>query len=154
MPNRSPPAPVTASLITKTVVRAAPTSTTNITGFFATIRGFSFTNDSFIARLRISGSNRARARTPLEMSCVLSGLVSILGSCGGRVAVAILKHLSVQHLEVLNDGSERECREIRECTDNNDCSNQQDDEQRAVRRQCTAGDRNQFFRGETSRDGQ
>src|ERR1019366_9008101 len=41
MPNRRPPAPMTTSLITYIVVNAAPTSTTNITGFFATILGFS-----------------------------------------------------------------------------------------------------------------
>src|SRR5215831_15296148 len=116
MPKRRPPAPVTESLITNTVVKAAPTSTTNITGFFATARGFSLTNDSFVARRRISGSNSGRARTPLEMSCAVSGLLSVLaGLCcrGGTVAVDMSKHLSVEHLEVLNNWSQRERREVR-----------------------------------------
>jgi hypothetical protein len=33
-----------------------PTSTTNMTGFFATMRGSSFRNESPIARLTIAGS--------------------------------------------------------------------------------------------------
>src|SRR6059036_2623083 len=144
MPKRSPPAPVTASLITKTVVRAAPTSTTNITGFFATIRGFSLMNESLVARLRISGSNSGRARTPLEMSCVASVFVATLGSSGGAIALAISKHLSVPHLEMLNNRAQRKRREICEGADNDDGSDQQDDEQRAVGRQSPAGHRNQF----------
>src|SRR5262249_40365876 len=149
MPKRSPPAPVTASFITKAVVRAAPTSTTNITGFFATFHGLSLMKESLVARLRISGSNRGRVRTPLEMSGVASGLASALGSSGGAIAVAISKHLSVQHLEMLNNWAQRKCREIREGPDNDDGSDQQDDEQRAVSRQSAAGHRTQFFRCET-----
>src|SRR5215831_3806764 len=100
------------SFITKAVVRAAPTSTTNMTGFFARTRGFSFTNDCLIARFTISGSNNGRVRTPFEMSCALSifGVV-VLGSWG-TVAVAISKHLSVQHLEMLDDRAQRQSRKI------------------------------------------
>src|SRR5436190_10406145 len=150
MPKRSPPASVTASLITKTVVSAAPTSTTNITGFFATIRGFSLMNESLVARLRISGSNRGRARTPLEMSCAPSVLVSTLGSPGGAIAVAMSKHLSVQHLEMFNNRAQRKRREVCEGANNDNGSHEQDDEQRTVGRQSPAGHRNQFFRCETS----
>src|SRR5262245_52778775 len=117
MPKRRPPAPVIASLMTNTVVKAAPTSTTNITGFFATAIGFSFVNDSLIARLRISGSKGERARTPLEMSCAPSGLISdfvCLCCRGGTVAVDISKHLSIQHLEMLDNWAQRERREIRQ----------------------------------------
>src|SRR5438876_2679990 len=150
MPKRRPPAPVTASLITKTVVRAAPTSTTNITGFFATIRGFSLMNESLVARLRISGSNSGRARTPLEMSCVASVLVSSLGCSGGAITVAISKYLSLQHLEMLNNRAQRKCREIREGPDNDNGSDQQDDEQRTVRWLSPAAHRNESCRRETS----
>ena len=42
---------------------AAPTSTTNMTGFFISVTGFSLTNDSSMARARRSrGSNSGRAR--------------------------------------------------------------------------------------------
>jgi hypothetical protein len=37
-------------------VITAPTSTTNITGFFISVRGFNFTNESQHARLAISAS--------------------------------------------------------------------------------------------------
>ena len=41
---------------------AAPTSTTNITGFFIMVRGFSLRNESAMARLTMGGSNSGRAR--------------------------------------------------------------------------------------------
>ena len=46
----------------RNVVRTLPTSTMNITGFFAWRRGSSFTKLSRIARRTIFGSNIARAR--------------------------------------------------------------------------------------------
>src|ERR1039458_6706921 len=112
MPNRSPPAWVITSLITYTVVNAAPTSTTNITGFFATCAGFSFTNDCWIARLRISGSNSGRARTPREMSIGGSSLVSGLRGVFCAVVVDIFgaplilvrsEQFAGIHLEVFHD---------------------------------------------------
>src|SRR5215510_3755801 len=124
MPNKSPPAPVTASLITNTVVKAAPTSTTNMTGFLATILGFSLTKDSFVARARISGSNRGRARTPLEMRAAPSVLISGLCSFGGATSVAISKHLPVQHLEMFDDWSQRERGEVCQCTDDHNGSDE------------------------------
>src|SRR5215468_9222402 len=138
MPNKSPPAPVTASLITNKVVSAAPTSTTNMTGFFATILGLSLTKDSFVARRRISGSKRGRARTPFEMSCALSLLISGLRLCGGAVRVDISKHLPVEHLEMLNYGPQRKCREIRQRANNHDRSDKQKHEERAMRGQRAA----------------
>src|SRR5215510_5769711 len=155
MPKRRPPAPVTASLMTNTVVRAAPTSTTNITGFFATVLGLSFMNDSLVARLRISGSKSGRARTPLEMSCAPSGLASGFGCfcCrGGTVTVDISKHLSVQHMEVLNYGAHRERWKVRQRANDDDGSNQEDDEQRSVGRQRTAGHGNELLRSQAARD--
>src|ERR1700730_10394115 len=128
MPKSSPPTPAIASLMTKTVVNAAPTSTTNITGFFTTILGFSLRNDSLIARLRISESNSGRARTPREMSCGPSCFVSCLRSSGGAPRVDIFnssfvissEQLSVQHLEVFNNWAQRERREICERAYNQD----------------------------------
>src|SRR5215813_3604467 len=147
MPNRSPPAPVTASLITNTVVSAAPTSTTNMTGFLATALGLSLMKDSFVARRRISGSKSGRARTPLEMSCVPSALISGLRFCGGAVRVDISKHLPAEHLEMLNYGPQRKCREIRQRANNHDRSDKQNHEQGAVCRQSAARYRNEFLSG-------
>src|SRR5438552_18778494 len=67
------------SRTTKTVVTAAPTSTTNITGFLITTGGLSLTNDSRIARLTISGSNKGRARTSFFGSSVVSSSRTGLG---------------------------------------------------------------------------
>src|ERR1700694_4311685 len=44
-----------------TVVSNAPTSTTNITGFFASVTGLSLTKESRTARLAICGSKSGRA---------------------------------------------------------------------------------------------
>src|SRR5215468_9055240 len=152
MPNRSPPAPTKASLMTKIVVSAAPTSTTNITGFFATWRGFSLRNDSFVARLTISGSNRGRVRTPFEMSSVASVFALSLGSCGGAVTVAISKHLSVQHLKMLNDRPKRKSREVGQRADDDDGSDKKNDEQRTMSRQRAARHWNQFLPGQAAGD--
>src|ERR1035441_984912 len=57
-------APVAISRAARMVVMAAPTSTTNITGFFIMVRGFSLTNESLSARFTIGGSNSGRAREP------------------------------------------------------------------------------------------
>src|SRR5262245_57167249 len=114
-----------ASLITKSVVKAAPTSTTNITGFLATSLGFSLTKESLVARLRIAGSNRGRARTPLDRSCVPSGLISGLRSRGRAVRVAILVHLPIQHLEMFHNWTQRKCRKIGESAHDDDGAHQQ-----------------------------
>ena len=88
--------------MTKTVVSAAPTSTTNITGFFATFLGLSLTNDSLVARFTISGSNSGRARTPLEMSAVAScSLISGLRSTGGAVTVDISSSLFAHDIKTI-----------------------------------------------------
>ena len=50
--------PVAASRRAKKVVTTLPTSTTNITGFFATCRGSSLTKASFVARRTRAGSKR------------------------------------------------------------------------------------------------
>src|SRR5579871_1830414 len=164
MPKNTFGALAKASLMTNTVVSAAPTSTTNITGFFATKTGFSLTNDSFVALLRISGSNKGRARTPREMSAVAScWRASVFFSGGGTVTVDIFQllvlirgseQLAIQHLEVFNNRAERENGEVRQGTDDHDSSDEEGYEQLAVCRQCSAGDRNQLLRGETAGDGQ
>ena len=90
---------------------AAPTSTTNITGFFIRVAGFSLTNDCFVARPRISGSKRGRDRASL---LGISEPGSAAGAVGfSNVGVTILApELSGIHQEVLDDGSQRERREI------------------------------------------
>src|SRR5580704_2530416 len=90
----------------RTVVSTAPTSTTNITGFFASVTGFSLTNESMMARRTMGGSNSGRARLPRERPIAVesdgSGGASIdlTGSCN---SVGI--EISLQH-QVLDDGAQ------------------------------------------------
>jgi hypothetical protein len=71
----------------RAAVSTAPTSTTNMTGFFARVIGFSLTNESTIARRTIGGSNKGRARFPrdkpidVESPPDCTGWVSTFGSC-------------------------------------------------------------------------
>ena len=81
IPNFRPAAPVNMSRTRNTVVSSAPTSTTNITGFFASVTGFSFTNDAWIARLTISGSNSGRDRASFL------GRSEVGSSCRGALGV-------------------------------------------------------------------
>src|SRR5262245_59293616 len=108
MPKRRFGARTIASLMVKIVVIAAPTSTTKMTGFFATTRGLSLTNESRTARLSISGSDSGRARAPFERIWPLSG--ACLGVCdfGGDTRVDISIHLPAQHLKMLDDWTQRD----------------------------------------------
>src|SRR5674476_607265 len=65
MENPIPPAPVNMSRIRSAVVSVAPTSTTNMTGFFINVTGFSFPGEARIARFTISRSNSGRERASL-----------------------------------------------------------------------------------------
>src|SRR5215472_10859994 len=122
------------------VVRAAPTSTTNITGFLMSVAGFSLTNDSRSARLTMGGSNSGRDRTSfLGMSCGSS-----MTGVGGAATVAMSstpdreqhhrEELPLLHQEMLYDRSERQGREIGEGAHDNHGSDEQSHEQRAVSR--------------------
>src|SRR5207245_1900136 len=84
------------SLKNRIVVSTDPTPTTNITGFFISVRGLSFAKLSTIARCRISGS------TSLRFSSGMS------------------PWLLVQDLQLLDDGAEREGGQERERADDQD----------------------------------
>src|SRR6516225_7882130 len=100
------PAPAKLSRTVSTVVTAAPTSTTNITGFFIMVRGFSLRTESAMARLTMGGSSSGRARGAfLGIRDVTSS-----GTAGGEiVAVAILApQPSLVHQEMFHNGPQRE----------------------------------------------
>ena len=61
------------------------------------------------------------------------------------MAVDILKHLSIQHLEMLDDRAKRERRKIRERAYDYDRSDEQNHKQRTVCRQGARGYRNEFL---------
>src|SRR5579871_3762779 len=96
---------------------AAPTSTTNITGFFIIRRGCSLTNESRIARFTMGGSNSGRPRAAfLEIS---SGSVAKEDADGGSTTGIILapdsrhqegKQFSVHHQEVFHNRPQRKRR--------------------------------------------
>ena len=65
-----------------------------------------------------------------------------------------LKQLAVEHLEVLHDRTQRKRREIGQRSHDNDRSDQQDHEQRPIRRQRAAGYRDQFLCGQAAGDRQ
>src|SRR5262245_4589880 len=103
------------SRIQMSVVSTLPTSTTNMTGFFAIRRGSSFHTLSFAAARRIGPSQAETART------FLSPMASV--------------HLSGLRDEVLDDRAQAERREERERADDHDHADEQHREERAVGRQ-------------------
>src|SRR5580692_9970285 len=84
--NPASAAPVAISRAARIVVMAAPTSTTNMTGFFIMPRGLSFTKESLSARFTIGGSNKGRAREPF---LGMSETGSATGG-GGVIVVAMI----------------------------------------------------------------
>src|SRR4029077_10365070 len=116
-PRCSPP--VTRSRRKITVVNAATTSTTNITGLFTISRGSSLTKADLIAGTRIFGSSIVEAVT---LFC--SFMVSM--------NVTPKKNRSEQgigvHREVLDDRPKRQRREEGESADDQDHSDDQADE--------------------------
>src|ERR1019366_9163476 len=101
-------APVAISRAARMVVIAAPTSTTNMTGFFIMVRGFSLTNESLSARFTIGGSNSGRAREPFLG-------ISVTGSTAGGVIVVAIGSSAPKsacvHQEMFHNRPQRECRE-------------------------------------------
>ena len=82
--NPRPAAPVTKSRIRNAVVRAAPTSTTKMTGFFINVTGFSLPNEAPMARRRSSGSNRGRARA------IFFGMSDVESSIAGGITGVVM----------------------------------------------------------------
>src|SRR5580700_8343328 len=107
----------------------APTSTTNITGFFIMVRGFSLIRESVMARFTIGGSNSGREREPLfgikETASVTAGRAcpAPTAASSGDVRLVIgnlAPEFALQHQEVLHNGTQRKRREERERTHNDD----------------------------------
>src|SRR6516162_3368445 len=111
-PNQKPPTCFARFATSTTRVITAPTSTTNITGFFDMIRGFSFQNDSTIAVRRIFRS-------------VIDALFAV------ALVMVSSKRLPRVHQEMLEDRSQTQRGEKRQRAHNQDYGNQQHREQRA-----------------------
>src|SRR5262249_42075078 len=105
------------------VTARAVTSTTNITGLRAWMRGSNLRIDSTSAPFTIRLSHSAVAfRSAIEIH-------------------SLLVELAVQHHEVLDDRAQRVGREEGERRDNKDHANQQQHENRAVGRESTGARR-------------
>src|SRR3974377_2015854 len=111
-----------------------PTYTTNMTGLRTSRCGVSFLNESITACQTIARSNSGRA-----FACVvMRGFTSLHG--GRR--------------EMLDDGSERQRREERECPDEDDRANQKSHKQGRMRGEGSRTRGNNFLRHKRPRDGQ
>src|ERR1035441_10074907 len=149
--NPAKPAPLAISRTVKMVVMTAPTSTTNITGFFIMARGFSLTNESLTARLTIGGSNSGRARDPLL------GMIDVTSSdgldgVGATVAIiSLAPKLALNHQEMFHDRTERKRGEVRQRAHNQHDADQQGHEQRPVRGKRSGRDRHEFLLGQAAR---
>src|SRR3984885_7491941 len=124
-PNPSPP--VTTSRRKITVVSAATTSTTNITGFLTISRGSSLAKAEPIAGKTIFGSSIAETGT-----CFCSFMVSmdVTPKERSKQGVGVAG-------EMLDDRAERERREEGQAADDQDHADDQADEQAARGRQGT-----------------
>jgi hypothetical protein len=91
-PAGASPRPVMIACKKSTLLKALPTSTTNMTGFFSMRRGSSFLNASSSARRTIGPSNRGRASLGAKLRVALScACVSTLaGACSAALAVLML----------------------------------------------------------------
>src|SRR5215471_6536731 len=140
-------APVAKSRSARIVVISAPTSTTNMTGFFIMVRGLSFAKESRMARFTIGGSNSGRARAPFF------GTIEA-GSTGADAPTAtgiLAPQPSLVHQEVLHNRSQRQRREERERSNDHHHSHQQGHKQRTVGGECAGRDRHQFLLRQTAR---
>src|SRR5882672_4330347 len=135
--------PVTRSRTKMTVVSAATTSTTNITGLLIIRRGSSLTKADLIAGTRIFGSSIVDA-------------VTFFCSFMASMEVTPKRDLSEQvvgvHREVLDDRTERQRREEGETTDDQDDADDETDEQTAGGREGAGRCRNRLLGRERTRN--
>src|SRR5882672_8643935 len=133
--------PVTRSRRKITVVSAATTSTTNITGFLIISRGSSLTKDEAIAGITIFGSSIAETGTRF---CNFMVSMDVTPNDRLEQGVGVAS-------EVLDDRAERERREEGEAADDQDDADDEADEQAARRWQSPGRRRNRFLGCQRSR---
>src|SRR4029077_18517422 len=123
------------------VVIAAPTSTTNITGFFISVR---------VLRLRIESRRAPPMMPPVQRDFFLCSLEAPAPGSGrfagdvelkssiDCVVMAASENLSGVHQHMLENRAEAESREKCKCTDNHNHGDQQECEKRRGYRKCTS----------------
>src|SRR5215472_16672785 len=112
------------------VVSAAPTSTTNMTGFFTIVRGSSLRKESTMARDKIAVSTRDFFR------------IWAIGSIG------LSKNLSSVHEQMLENRPETQRREEGERPNDEDCGDEQTAEECSGHGESTYGCRDGFLSGQ------
>src|ERR1700689_5058211 len=135
--------PVTRSRMKITVVSAATTSTTNITGLLIITRGSSLRNDEPMAGSTIFGSSIADTGFCF---CNFMTSMDVTPNCVRSEQVAC------GHREVLDDRPERPRREEGQAADDQDDADDEADEQAAGGRQRAGRRRNRLLAGERARD--
>src|SRR6267378_4933978 len=136
------PPPVTRSRRKITVVSAATTSTTNITGFLIISRGSSFANAEPIAGVTIFGSSIAD--TGMRFRSFMASM-DVTPKCGrSEQGVGVAS-------EMLDDRTERERREEGETANDQDHADDEADEQAARGRQRAGRRWNRLLAGQRTR---
>src|ERR1019366_6944796 len=130
-----------------TVVQAAPTSTTNMMGLRASVRGLSFKKASPTARRTMAGSN---------MDAALRSRRS--GGCSGGVGRGASMRVDMTLLEVpgevLDDGAERHDREVDQSDDDDGHGQQQPEEQWGVGPKRAGGGGHDLLAHDPAADGE
>src|SRR5579872_6421275 len=117
--------------MSRIVVSSAPASTRNMTGFFIIFRGPSLMKESRSARRRIARSNNESFFCRLISGPGTGSRRRGGTSCSG-VAAVMSEHLSRVHQELLDVGSQRKNRKVREGAHDQNHGNQKEREQGAV----------------------
>src|SRR5512146_610264 len=118
-----------------TVVRDAPTSVTNITGFFIIVRGCSFRNEAMTAFRRIAGSKR---------ECFFLAMGNSFSE----------DHVRSNHQEMLDDGSKGKGREEGQHPDDQDRAYEQDNESNTGDGKGSSALRNDLLSRQVPREGE
>src|ERR1700751_2071487 len=118
------------------VVKTAPTSTTNITGFLIIVRGFSLRNESTMARVRMALS---------ASDCFL---ILATGSMDTS------ESLSCVHQQMLENRSKTQSRKERESAYDQNGGDEQTGEESACDWKTSGGFRNSFLFSKTSGNGE
>src|SRR6516164_5365375 len=135
--------PVTRSRMKMTLVSAATTSTTNITGLFIMTRGSSLRKDEPIAGITIFGSSIVGTGVRLFIFCTTS--MEATPNDRSKQGAGI-------HRQVLDDRPKRERWEKGETADDQDHADHEPDEQATSGRESAGRWRNRFLGDERARD--
>src|SRR5271170_4097660 len=117
------------------VVTTAPTSTTNMTGFFISVRGLSFTHESFSATATMPHFHKDLPPSPASF-------------------VMELEHLSGVHQQMLENRAETQRGEESERADNQDHGNQEHTKERRRHGKRARRFRDDLLAGQVARDRQ